>query len=153
MSKGILWVCISILTLLSATSWSNENPPSVTCVVTDKASDDTPIDKKDSFDSNTPLIYLLCTSDEVHEGQQIKAVWIAADTQGMAPANYVIHEKSFDVTKNMDNSKEWTIKYSLSKPYAGWPTGKYHVDLYVDNQRLQSIKFQVELSSNQPKTE
>lgn len=130
--SSILWLAVS-------PSWAL---PAISCFLTD-AGDDSSMQQKEAFSTNSAMIYLLCTSDEVAEGQTVKAVWIAADTQGMAPNHYKIGEKSFEVNKNMDEKKDWTIKYSLSKPYTGWPIGQYHVDLFVDGELANSLKFQV----------
>jgi hypothetical protein len=119
--------------------------PTVSCFLTDTI-DASTLKEKTVFSTNAAMIYLMCTSDEVNEGQKIKAVWIAADTNGLAPNNYKIGEKSFDVKNNLDEKRGWTIKYSLSKPYAGWPPGQYHADLFVDGSLATSLKFQIDTS-------
>ncbi len=130
----------AICMLSFSTSWAAL--PELSCFITDNA-DDSALKQKEEFNTNAAMIYLICTSDEVKEGQKIKAVWTAANTNGVAPNNYKIGEKSFDVSKEMDEKKDWSVKYSLSKPYTGWPSGQYHVDLLVDGMLAKSIKFEV----------
>lgn len=118
--------------------------PKIACTLTDQlAPDGSPGDAKDSFTHTTPMIYLICDSDEIKKGQQVKAAWIAVDTKNLAPANYKIAEKNFDVNQDIPDGKTYTMDFSLSKPTNGWPVGDYRVDLYVGDSLSQSLKFNV----------
>ena len=117
--------------------------PKISCVLTDKVEGDAAVGEKSSFAKDTPMLYLMCHSEEVEKGQTIKAVWIAVDTKNAAPANYKIDEAGYKVEQDLGNSKVWNGKYSLSKPNNGWPLGSYKVDLYVNDQLSQSTKFAV----------
>ena len=144
---------ICLLAISFNASWAEEvvedaveAPPKINCTLTDKLSGDNALAEKDTFHPDTAMIYFVCISADVKIGQHIKAVWVAADTNDVAPANYSISEKSIDVTEKADNEHEWAVKYSLSKPTASWPIGHYHVDLYLDNKLLQSTKFNIKAS-------
>ena len=141
---------VSFLLVFLNVSWAEEEraeaTPKINCTLTDKISGDNALAEKDTFDQETAMIYFICISADVKPGQHIKAVWIAANTHDAAPANYKISEKNFDVTDNVSESQEWAVKYSLSKPTSSWPVGQYHVDLYVNEQLLQSTKFNIKSS-------
>ena len=143
MKRNVLVVLISLFTILFSTMTMAAALPKFTCTLTDKMNGQKPGDAKDSFTASTPMFYYICSSDGVTKGQTVKAVWIATDTNGAAPANYKIDEKGLMVDKNLKADEEWTGSFTLSIPNKGWPKGQYRVELYVDNQLLQSAKFSV----------
>jgi hypothetical protein len=136
---------ITLFTIPFNISYADDNAPKFDCTLTDQvAADGTPGDAKDTFTQDTSEIYLVCHSDQMNVGQILKSVWIAADTGGVAPPNYQIDEKEITVTSDMANSQgSGTADFTLTKPNDGWPTGSYHVDLYIDDVRDQSINFSV----------
>lgn len=140
--KGLAFMSLALFSLISHGE-ANERPH-LNCVLTDSLDDNNGFKQKETFNKNTAMIYLVCSSADVQVGQRITAAWIAANTKGVAPDDYKIGEKSFTVLNNVEPSEEWTAKYSLSKPNAGWPDGQYHVDIYVDEQKLRSFTFQVD---------
>ncbi len=114
------------------------------CTLTDQVnSDDQAGEEKSTFTTDTARIYLVCSSDDVKQGQMINSQWIAADTNKVAPPNYKIDEKSLQVPKNLNDNQTFTTKFSLSKPNNGWPVGTYHVDIYVDGQLVKSVPFTI----------
>jgi len=140
-------VCVALLVISGAivnVGYAQTSAVKFTCTLTDQVSaTDQPGDPKNTFATNTPMIYLVCDSDNVKKSQAVKAVWIAADTNNAAPANYKIDEKSTQVPDDVASNQTYTAKFSLSKPTNGWPAGTYHVDLYVDNALNQSVPFSV----------
>jgi hypothetical protein len=117
--------------------------PAIKCEMSDNISDEGTYSKKNIFHKDTPSIYLICSSDNVLKGQRIQLVWIANDTHGVAPNNYLIDQKSLPVNMDLNNRLIWTGKYTLPKPYHGWPLGKYHAYLYVDGHLIKNFPFSV----------
>ncbi len=140
-------VCVALLVISGAVvniGYAQTSPVKFICTLTDQVSaNNQPGAPKSTFATNTPMIYLVCDSDNVKKSQAIKAVWIAADTNNAAPANYKIDEKSTQVPDDLTSAQTYTAKFSLSKPTNGWPAGTYHVDLYVDDALNQSVPFSV----------
>lgn len=128
------------LTLMTSLAWAADMPK-IDCTLTDNVTDNQPVIEKTIFPLDLPYVHLVCQSDEVSKGQNIKAIWIAADTKGAAPDNYKIDEKSLLIEEDLGDNKIWTADYKLSKPEAGWPVGSYHVDLYVDKELYKSYNF------------
>jgi hypothetical protein len=121
----------------------NNSTPKFDCTLTNQVTADNQAgDAQSTFTKDTPKIYLFCSSDDVQKGQTVKSVWIAADTNNVAPPNYKIDEKSIQVPAIADD-QTYDTNFSLSKPNNGWPVGSYHVDIYVDDQLAQSVKFNV----------
>jgi len=120
-----------------------ETLPQLLTQMGDTLSNDKVAVEKSSFNKDTAAVYLVVTSDGVKKGQEMKAVWIAEDTNGVAPANYKIDEKSVSVDDAMSSGKNYIVTFSLSKPNAGWPLGTYHVDLYLGDTLAKTIKFDI----------
>lgn len=119
--------------------------PKFDCVLTDSVdSSGHPGAAKASFSGSTPMLYLICESDQVKKGQVVKTEWIADDTNNAAPNNYKIQEKSVDVSRDPAKGEVFTANFSLSKPDKGWPAGTYHAQVYIDNAPLQAVKFSVQ---------
>lgn len=126
--------------------YAAEKLPSFDCTLSDqKATDDDEEEmvSKTVFNKDTAEIFLTCTSEEVHKGEQVKAVWIADDTHDVAPANYKIDEKSYEVPADLEDGQVFTANMSLSKPNNGWPLGSYHVDFYLGDKLISAYKFSV----------
>jgi len=119
-------------------------------VLTDKLDEANPGEQKDVFTPDTKLIYLIWKSDQLKEGQALKSVWIADDTNNVAPPHYKIDEATFNLNKDFKDKmlstlpgSYWHGDFSLSKPNTGWPVGKYHVDIYLDNDPVKTINFTI----------
>lgn len=144
--KKLVYGLFTLTALSSAINlaYADTNTPKFDCTLTDQVSDDGKVgDKKDSFIGTTPTVYLVCQSDAVKKGEQVKASWIAADTNNVAPPNYKIDESTLNVPQDPTNGQVWTAKFSLSKPNNGWPVGTYRVDISVDGTQTQSVPFTV----------
>lgn len=159
--KYLLFIVFILLSGFNHTLLAN-TAVQIDTVLTDKLSEDNPGEPKDVFKPDTSKIYVIWKSDQLKEGQSIKSVWIADDTHNVVPANYKIDEATFDLNKSFKEKmmsvlpgNYWHGNFSLSKPNAGWPVGKYHVDIYVDNQLVKTIPFTIaseqtkSVSSNQ----
>jgi hypothetical protein len=59
---------------------------------------------------------------------KVRAVWIAEDTGGIAPADYKIDEATAIATP-----PESVGTFTLSRPPDGWAVGKYRVEFYVQD--------------------
>ena len=136
-------ILILILSLFALNVWAADTGPKFDCTLTDSMVNDKVGDAKATFTTKTPKIYYVCNSDTVTKGQNVKAVWIATDTNGVAPPNYKIDEKGIDVADKLQQDQVWTGTFSLSIPDKGWPAGSYRVELYVDSKLNQTAKFDI----------
>jgi hypothetical protein len=132
-------------TLLSVTIFpAHAATPALECTLTDTvAKDGSPGEEQDTFAPNTALIYMVCDVDNLKKGQELKSVWIADNTNKVAPDNYTIDQSKYLVPKNPDNNETLKAKFSITKPDKGWPKGNYHVDIYVDNKLSETANYTV----------
>mgnify|MGYP000028113112 CR=1 FL=1 len=149
-SKNNILLSLTLCFLSFSTALFAETTPQIDTILTDQYVDNHPGAAKESFTKDTPVLYVFWTSHQLKEGQKIKSVWIADDTNNVAPPNYKIDEAEMALQPGMvgelishlpDN--QWSGKFKISKPNSGWPLGKYHMDIYVDNNLVKSIKFNI----------
>ncbi|WP_058533839.1 DUF4189 domain-containing protein [Legionella saoudiensis] len=126
-----------------------ETPPQIDTILSDQATDNLPT-PKETFTKDTPALYVFWKSVQLKQGQKIKSVWIAEDTNNVAPPNYKIDEAELTLEPGTARDliallpgNQWSGKFKITKPNKGWPLGKYHMDIYVDNKLVKSIKFTV----------
>jgi hypothetical protein len=89
------------------------------------------------FAAETEKIFCRWQGDALHEGDKIRAVWIAEDVGDVAPKNYKIAE-----TSTSADGPQAAGTFTLSRPTNGWPIGKYRVEIYDGDQLAEMVKFE-----------
>jgi hypothetical protein len=92
-----------------------------------------------SFSTETPKIYLRWQGQALNADDKIRCVWIAEDVGKAAPANYHVDE-----AVTTANESQTAGVFTLSKPKAGWPEGKYRVEIYLGTQLVATLPFTIE---------
>jgi len=90
------------------------------------------------FGTQTPTIYVFFDLGDIKDGQKIKSVWYCEKSR-QAPPNYKIDEVTLPLKAGQDSGS-----FSCSKPDKGWPSGRYRVELYLDDQLKDTEKFLVQ---------
>ena len=70
-------------------------------------------------------------------GEPIEIRWIAADTGGVAPKDHIISSSKSELGKTEG-------AFTLSKPTAGFPPGKYHVELWQGGKMIYTEDFSIQ---------
>jgi len=91
-----------------------------------------------TFAADTPTIHALFKTTGAKKGDSVRGVWIAEDVGEKAPANTKIDEKTLVLERDTEAGD-----LSLSKPTAGWPPGKYRVELYAGDDLATTVKFTI----------
>lgn len=91
-----------------------------------------PLDFISTFAVDSPMIFVTATINNAPEDTVIKAVWIYNEN------DYIIAQVELELTEVNQN-----VVFDLSKPIDGFPTGKYEVKLYIDDEYDKSVKFEV----------
>lgn len=133
----------TVLSFVTQTAVAQNQKTILDCAMGDQLQNGRLAKELATFTKDTPLIYLLCSSQTVKAGQTVKVVWIADDTKGAAPANTKIAEKALPISRNANPDLTWTGTYSITKPTNNWPAGTYHADIFVNNSKNQSINFSI----------
>lgn len=93
----------------------------------------------DSFAADVPQLTAFFESSGTAKGDKVRGTWIATDTGGAAPANFVI-DKAVTVTcAEADCSGSFTV----SKPTKGWPHGEYRVEIYWNEKLAATAEFSI----------
>src|SRR3982074_2872740 len=93
-------------------------------------------DPTTTFTADTPQIFAFFKTNGVQDGDKLRSVWIAEDVGDVAPANTKIDEKTLNAEGDTDDGV-----FSLSKPTKGWPVGKYHLEIYVNDELVTKLQF------------
>jgi hypothetical protein len=101
-----------------------------------------------AYTADAPKLYAMFKTKGATEGDKIRAVWIADDVGDAAPKGTKIDEKSLNVQGDIDNGE-----FSLSKPTDGWPTGKYHLEIYVNDDLATKLSFAIKAAAKSKKDE
>jgi hypothetical protein len=99
-----------------------------------------------TFTPNTAKIYVIFKTKGISNGDKIRCVLIADDVGDVAPANTKVLEKTLSLEGDTEDGD-----FNLSKPTNGWPAGKYHVEIYVNDELATKVKFAVKAASKSKK--
>lgn len=100
------------------------------------------------FTPDTPKVLALFKTKGAQTGDKLRGVWIADDVGDAAPANTKIDETTLTLNGDTDDGN-----FSCSKPAKGWPVGKYHLDIYANDELATTVKFTIEAAKKAEKTE
>jgi hypothetical protein len=96
-------------------------------------------DEVTSTFSDSDVFYAVVDLSNATQDTVVKAVWTAVDAADTDP-EYEIQEQALDIT---EESFSGSIYFQLLNDDA-WPTGRYRIDLYLNDTPAQSIEFSVE---------
>src|ERR1700741_3368944 len=91
-----------------------------------------------AFAPDVPKLYAFFRSAGTHAGDKLRGVWIADDVGSAAPK-----ETTIDQAILTADSNNFYGAFSLTKPTKGWPAGKYHVDIYLNDKLAVSPEFTI----------
>jgi|ERR1700737_2518405 hypothetical protein len=103
-----------------------------------------------SFTPDTENLYAVFRAKGTKEGDKMHCVLIAEDVGDAAPANTKALETTLTVEGDA-NGRDYVGDFELSKPTKGWPAGKYHVEIYVNDELATKVNFTVKASTKAKK--
>ena len=134
MKKGLLFLGLFCLMLLAACSGSSD-PIKINSVTL--ARDDGSGNAGETVTQFSPTdhtFYAVVTLNRIETGLKVKLTWVAVDAGGQT--NKTIDSAEFtSLAANTVNGK-------ISLPN-DWPTGKYRLDIYLNDTLQQSVDFTV----------
>ncbi len=116
---------------------TKESAAAATATVTMSKKEDSPA--MTSFSAGDPAIYATNKGEKMKKGDKVKFVWIIEDGGKTINPNSKVSE--YVATANgYENGKEFS---HLDKPAAGWPLGKWRVDVYINDAKAGSARFTI----------
>ena len=82
-------------------------------------------------------LYAIFKTHGTRDGDNIRCVWIADDVGDAAAKGTKIEEKTIAAKGDMEG------EFALSKPTPGWPLGKYHIEIYVNDELATKAQFEI----------
>jgi hypothetical protein len=101
-----------------------------------------------TFSPATEKIYAIFKTKGITSGDKVRGVLIADDVGDAAPAKTKVLEKTLTLEEDTSDGD-----FNFSKPDKGWPAGKYHIDIYVNDELATSAKFTVKDSAKSKKAD
>jgi hypothetical protein len=101
-----------------------------------------------SFPADTPKLFAIFKTKGIQNGDKVRGVLIAEDVGDVAPANSKVLEKTLSLEEDTDDGD-----FNFSKPTNGWPVGKYHVDIYVNDKLATTIKFTIKAGNSKKESD
>jgi hypothetical protein len=99
-----------------------------------------------TFAADAPKVYATFTTKGATNGDKIRGVWIADDVGDAAPPGTKIDEKTLNAEGDTEDGE-----FSLSKPDNGWPVGKYHIEIYVNDELVTKLNFTIKAAAKSKK--
>jgi hypothetical protein len=141
MKKTVLQIAICCLGLLLCLACVACGPsvPTITQATLGAGAteDDAAAHASTQFTTDTAKIYCLWKAEGIKTSTPVRGVWIAEDSGGVAPPNYKIDEASVTISSSSSGN------FNLSKPTAGFPAGKYRLEIYFGPTLTKTIPFTV----------
>jgi hypothetical protein len=91
----------------------------------------------DTFPADLPKLYAFWIAHGLENGDKVHGVWIADDVGDAAPKGTKIDDATLVYAGDNENA------FSLTKPTNGWPLGKYHVDIYINDALAKTVPFSI----------
>jgi hypothetical protein len=99
-----------------------------------------------TYTADAPKVFASFKTKGASDGDKIRGVWIADDVGDAAPKGTKIDEK----TLNAEGDTEDGV-FSLPKPINGWPVGKYHLEIYVNDELATKVNFTIKAAATSKK--
>lgn len=86
------------------------------------------------------IFYVVGDLEDAPAGTIVDAKWKAAQVDGFDPDELIYEQNLSDFT---EDSFSGTIYFQLSND-SGWPVGQYKVEIYLNDNLVQSVPFSVQ---------
>ena len=98
-----------------------------------------------TYTADVRRLYATFKTKGTKEGDNIRCAWIADDVGDAAVKGTKIEEKTIPAKGDTEG------EFSLSRPTPGWPLGKYHIEIYVNDELATKVTFEIKAASNSKK--
>ena len=93
---------------------------------------------QDQFRSDVQNIFVRWAGEQLPVGAAVRVAWIAEDVGDLVPPNFVIDETETEVTR-----ASFAARFTLSRPKDGWAAGQYRLELYLEDELVQTAKVTI----------
>jgi predicted small secreted protein len=92
-------------------------------------------DRTNIFSPDDPTFYCIFELKNAPDSTVVKGVWTVVDAEGYT--NMEIDASELTTGSNV-------VTFSLDRASDPWPLGKYKIDLYIDDNLVQTLSFEVQ---------
>ena len=90
------------------------------------------------FPSDIPNIFVRWDGKNLPVNSGIRVAWIAEDVGDVAPPNFIV-----DQTETLVTDANLGARFTLSRPRDGWAPGKYRVELYLEDDLIDTVRVTI----------
>lgn len=98
-----------------------------------------------AYTEDASKLYATFKTKGTKEGDNIRCAWIADDVGDAAAKGTKVDEDTIAAKGDMGG------EFSLSKPTPGWPLGKYHIEIYVNDELATKVGFEIKAAGKAKK--
>ena len=91
-----------------------------------------------SFATSTPNIYVVWQGYDLKKGDKVRTTWTLEDGGPTINKNVKVFENTQTAEKPGSNGS-----FNSAKPGTGWTPGKYRADVFVNDAKVESLKFTI----------
>ena len=135
---AISMLSLSLISCTGEVSFTTAKLSEVTMASSVDESTYEPIEVTDTFEIDTPEIFLSAKFSNAPADTEITAEWIYVEGEVEDMNNFVIDTVAIEV------SGTDYLYFSMPIPGERWPRGQYKVDLYIDEDLDQTATFTVQ---------
>ena len=127
-------LCIAALVFATLACNFNASTANISNVHLSRDVDDT--EQTSVFAPDDAAFYCFFDLNNAPDDTVVKGVWTLVEADGFDP-NSVIDEATYTSGDN-------TLYFSLERGADPWPVGKYKIDLYLNEELVQTVNFEVQ---------
>lgn len=146
MARGtgvVICAVIGMVMILAAGTYAARIVSITTCTsITEPGT--IPVGITDTFSPQSPEICAVVVLDDVIPGTVLNGTWVAVDA--IETPNYIIDSAIVPVK----DGGQIRARFGISRPNAGWPTGQYRLDFYIDGTLATSAPFTIADNAGTP---
>lgn len=90
------------------------------------------------FRSDAPNIFVRWSGENLPVDGTVRLTWIAEDVGDIVEPNFIVDQVERTVT-----TPKFGGRFTLSRPKDGWAAGKYRLELYVENDLLETVNVTI----------
>lgn len=90
------------------------------------------------FRSDVPNIFVEWRGENLPQNSYVRVAWIAEDVGDLVEKDFIVDETETEIT-----SADFGARFTLSRPKDGWAPGKYRVEIYLDDELVETVKVSI----------
>ena len=136
MNKNRIVVLLAVVALVLASLACNASATTANITNAHMARDEADTQPTNVFSPTDPSFYCFFDLNNAPDDTVVKGTWTLVEAEGYE-SNSMIDEVTY-------TGGDDSLYFSLAQGATEWPVGKYKIDLYVNDELVQTLEFEVQ---------